>query len=115
GDVTFAFSSPQIRSTNVTLVVQPATAGTSAVKSRAVAGCTPTKLSLTQTGLVNSFAAPAGWPTPLIVRLADDCGDSVLNGQVTATFSNGDPALPMRLTVPENGLYSATWAPGTVN
>ena len=114
GDVTFAFSSALIRTTNITLVVLPAT-GSAASNFRSAVGCAPTKLSLTQTGLVNSFAAPAGWPTPLIVRLADDCGDPVLNGQVVATFSNGDPALTMRLTVPDNGLYSATWAPGGVS
>jgi uncharacterized protein (TIGR03437 family) len=113
GDVTFAFSNTLIRTTNITLVVLPA-AGSAASNSRSAVGCAPAKLSLTQTGLVNSFAAPAGWPTPLIVRLADDCGDPVLNGQVVATFSNGDPALTMRLTVPDNGLYSATWAPGGV-
>jgi uncharacterized protein (TIGR03437 family) len=113
GDVTFAFSSTAIRTANITLVVQPASAGASAAKEKAAAGCTPAKLSLTQTGLVNDFAAPAGWPTPLIVRLADDCGDPVLSGQVVATFSNGDPAMQMRLTVPENGLYSATWSPGS--
>ena len=114
GDVTFAFSSTLIRTTNITLVVLPAI-GSAASKSRSATGCAPAKLSLTQTGLVNSFAAPAGWPTPLIVRLADDCGDPVLNGQVVATFSNGDPALTMRLTVPDSGLYSATWAPGGVS
>ena len=113
GDVTFAFSNTLIRTTNITLVVLPAL-GSSASNSRSATGCTPARLSLTQTGLVNSFAAPAGWPTPLIVRLADDCGDPVLNGQVVVTFSNGDPALTMKLTVPENGLYSATWAPSGV-
>jgi len=115
GDVTFAFSSTLIRTTNITLVIQPASAAAASDKSRSAVGCNPAKLSLTQTGLVNSFAAPAGWPTPLIVRLADDCGDPVLNGQVVATFSNGDPALAMKLTVPEMGLYSATWSPGRVS
>src|SRR5262249_25513625 len=69
----------------------------------------------TQTGLTNSFAAPAGWPSSMVVRLADDCGDPVLNGQVIATFSNGDPALALKLSDPSVGLYSGTWAPSRVS
>jgi hypothetical protein len=95
GEVTFALSTTQIHSTNVTLVVQPASAmpATAIVRAAAVAGCTPAKLALAQTGLANSFTAPAGWPTSLAVILVDDCGSPVANGQVIATFSNGDPAL----------------------
>jgi uncharacterized protein (TIGR03437 family) len=111
GDITVAFSSTLIRSTNVTLVVQPATTAASP-KTRDAAGCTPARLALNQTGLVNSFAAPVGWPSSMVVRLADDCGDPVLNGQVVTTFSNGDPALALKLTDPSAGLYSGTWAPG---
>ena len=112
GDVTVAFPNADIRTTNITMVVpnQGAAAGLSA-KSKAAAGCAASKLSLTQTGLVNSFSAPAGWPETLIVRLADDCGLPVLNAQMVAEFSNGDPALSMKLTNPQVGLYSATWSP----
>ncbi len=114
GEVTFALATTQTESTNVTLVVLPAGATLSpSEKTRAaVAGCTPAKLALVQTGLVNSFAAPAGWPASLAVRLVDDCGSPVPSGQVVATFSNGDPALTMKLTDPNAGLYSATWSPG---
>src|SRR5262249_23646460 len=73
----------------------------------------PSRLSLTQTGLVNSFDAPVGWPETLIVRLADDCGAPVRDAQMVATFSNGDPPLEMLLTNAEVGLYSATWSPRT--
>ena len=64
-----------------------------------------------QTGLVNNFFAPAGWPTPLAILLFDDCGNSVNNGQIVATFSNGDPPLPLALANPSQGLYSGTWSP----
>ena len=115
GDVTVAFAGRDIRTTNITIVVPPRTVPTASSKeSPRLAGCTPSKLSLTQTGLVNSFNSPAGWPAPLIVRLADDCGDPVLDAQMIATFSNGDPALPMKLTNPQVGLYSATWTPARV-
>ncbi len=115
GDITFPISGTSIRTTNATLVVQPATAAPASSKIRAVAGCTPARLALTQTGLTNAFAAPAGWPSSMVVRLADDCGDPVLNGQVVATFSNGDPALALKLTDPGVGLYSGTWAPSKVS
>ena len=116
GEVTFALSTTQIHSTNVTLVVQPASAipASTSLRAAAVLGCTPAKLALVQTGLANSFAAPAGWPTSMAVRLVDDCGSAVPNGQVIATFSNGDPALTMKLTDPNAGVYSATWSPSKV-
>ena len=63
--------------------------------------------------MVNSFIAPAEWPQTLIVRLADDCGLPVLNAQMVASFSNGDPPLAMQLTNPQVGLYSATWSPSS--
>ena len=112
GDVTVALPGSEIRTTNVTMVVPPRTLA-SLSKDRSAAGCQPSALSLTQTGLVNGFSAPAGWPETLIIRLADNCGDPVLNAQVAANFSNGDPALPLKLTNPQVGLYSATWSPST--
>ena len=115
GDVTLSLSSTETRSTTVTAVVQPATVGVASPKAReAVPGCTPAKLALAPTSLSNSFAEPAGWPTALMLQLADDCGSPVLNGQVIATFSNGDPALTMKLTDSSAGTYSATWAPSKV-
>ena len=62
GDVTFAFSSTVIRSTSITVVVQPSTTGTASTKTRGAAGCAPAKLVLAPSGLVNSFATSAGWP-----------------------------------------------------
>jgi uncharacterized protein (TIGR03437 family) len=105
---------------SVTLVVRPA--GTIApfeatandVQSAVVpqaAGCTPSKLALTETGLVNNFAVPAKWPAILTAQLNDDCGAAVTNGSVVASFSNGDPPLSLR---GQNGTYSATWQAGVV-
>jgi uncharacterized protein (TIGR03437 family) len=113
GDVTVAFADRTIRTTNITLVA-PATSTPAAQAKQAIreaAACIPARLSLTQTGLVNSFSSPAGWPNSLIVRLADDCGGPVLNANVVTTFSNNDPPLSMALTNPQVGLYSATWLP----
>jgi uncharacterized protein (TIGR03437 family) len=117
GDVSVSFSSQTIRTANITLVVLQA--GGSAASSSGVsstgkdrgASCAPSQLSLTSTSLVNAFASPAGWPTPLIVRATDDCGNGAANAQVVATFSNGDPPLNLSRTDPTAALFSGTWAP----
>jgi uncharacterized protein (TIGR03437 family) len=111
-------TSGMVVSVDVTLVVRPA--GTiadideipAAVNVQA-AGCTPSKLALTQTGLVNNFSVPAQWPAALIVQLSDDCGAAVTNGSVVASFSNGDPPLSLRGDG-QNGTYSTTWQAGVV-
>ena len=110
GAVNYATSAAAVRAVNVTLIVHAALASHMAVRPEA-ATCTPTLLAPTQTGLVNNFSASASWPTPLQIRLSDDCGNAVLNGQIVATFSNGDPPLPMPLTDSVSGVYSATWTP----
>jgi uncharacterized protein (TIGR03437 family) len=115
GTATYSFSASGVRSVNVTLIVLAAglapsdrTGGQSA-KAQGI--CTPAKLVPTQTGLVSNFAAPAAWPSPLEITLADDCGNAVGGGQVVATFSNGDPPLLFSLADPVAGRYVATWTP----
>jgi len=102
-----------LESVNVTFVVQP-TSSTSAIAQLRpeVSGCTASKLAITESGLVNNFAVPAGWPATLIVQLNDDCGSPVTSGSVTASFSNGDA--PLVLAGDSLGNYSATWQPGDV-
>jgi len=123
GTVSYQFSAAAVRSVNVTLIVLPAgaTAGTTAeISTRltksgespsASAGCSPAQLVPTQTGLVNNFAQPTSWPTPLSISVVNNCGASVGNGQVVATFSNGDPPLALGLVNSGTGLYSGTWTP----
>ncbi len=112
GGVSYSLSATTVRTVNVTLIVASGVgAAASAKASPRDAGCTPSKLVPAQTGLVNSFSQPAGWPTPLQIVLANDCGDTVANGQIVATFSNGDPPLALPLASPGQGLYSGTWAP----
>ncbi len=116
GDVSVSFSNQTIRTANITLVVLEA-GGTAASSSTASSGkdrgasCAPSQLSLTSTSLVNAFASPAGWPTPLTVRATDDCGNGAAGAQVVATFSNGDPPLNLSKTNPAAALFSGTWAP----
>ncbi len=108
GGVSYAFSSAAVRTINVTLIVEAAVAGSS---ERPRATCTPTQLVPTQTGLVNNFAQPTSWPTPLAVLLVNDCGQPVLKGQVVTTFSNGDPPLALNASDASSGIYSGTWTP----
>jgi len=117
GEVDISMSGAVV-SVGVTLVVRPpgTIAGldaTSAAANVQAAGCTPSKLALTQTGLVNNFAVPAQWPAALIVQLNDDCGNAVTNGSVVASFSNGDPPLSLRGDG-QDGTYSTTWQAGAV-
>jgi len=104
-----------VRTVNVTAVVQPSSGSGSAIHADAVtaAACTASKLAITETGLVNNFSVPAGWPATLIAQLNDDCGASVTNGSVIASFSNGDA--PLTLRGDALGNYSATWQPGVVS
>ena len=103
-----------LQAVNVTFVVQPASSSSAvaSLKPRAI-GCAASKLAITETGLADNFAVPEGWPAALIVQLNDDCGSPVANGNVVASFSNGDA--PLNLTGDNLGNYSATWQPGAVN
>jgi hypothetical protein len=113
GNVSYALSSAAVRTVNVTLIVE-AGAGSSDRTSKATT-CAPTQLVPTQTGLVNNFAQPTAWPTPLAVLLVNDCGSPVTNAQVVATFNNGDPPLALVATDTTSGIYSATWTPGNIS
>ena len=113
GSVSYSLAAAAVRTVNVTLVVK-AGAGfllrTGQLDPHA-ATCTPTRIIATQTGLVNNFAAPASWPTPLEIQLSDDCASAVTNGQIVVTFSNGDPPLALGLENSTSGLYAGTWTP----
>jgi uncharacterized protein (TIGR03437 family) len=104
---------------NVTLVVLPAGATGNqpsehpAASPMTTASCTPTQLAMTETGIVNNFSVPAGWPATLIAQLNDNCGNAVSNGSIVASFSTGDAPLPLAGTQTSN-TYSATWQPGAV-
>ncbi len=118
GNVSISMSG-ELQSVNVTFVVLPNPPGNpssrpslEALGPKAATSCNPTKVAITETGLPNNFAIPAGWPATLIVQLNDDCGSPVLDGNVIATFSNGDA--PLALVSDSLGNYSASWQPGAV-
>ncbi len=117
GGVSYAFSAAAVRTVNVTLIVRAGAApsfqisDTAATEPRAVSGCTSSALIPTQTGLVNNFAQPTAWPTALSIKVSDNCGTAVPGGQVVATFSNGDPPLPLKPINDASGIYTGTWTP----
>jgi len=114
GSVSYSLASAAVPTVNVTLVVE-ASGQSSSLRTNMSeaprASCAPTQIVPTQTGLVNNFASPAAWPTPLEIQLTNDCGSPVTNGQIVATFSNGDAPLSLNLENPSSGLYSGTWTP----
>lgn len=115
GGVSYAFEAAAVRTVNVTLIVEPTGPAAGHVLQRSTArdaaSCAPSTLVPAQIGLVNSFAAPASWPTPLAIQLLDDCGNLISKGQVVATFSNGDPPLVLALADASSALYAGTWSP----
>ena len=110
GEITVA-TADSAQTIAVMAVVTDSAQSDVAGKSRA-ATCSPNRMAVGSTGLVNNFAVPAGWPTSLSVEVRDNCGIAVSNATVVARFSNGDP--PMTLDPDDlTGVYSGTWQPGT--
>jgi uncharacterized protein (TIGR03437 family) len=108
-----------VRAVNVTLIVTGedtvSESGNSIGAPRlAESGCTAKSLVATDVGLPFSFTSPASWPVPLRVLLKDSCGNAMADGQITATFSNGDPAVALKLLDAADGTYAATWVPASV-
>jgi len=77
------------------------------------ATCTPQRLQAVQRSLGSNFSTPAGWASPIEVQVVDDCGAPATAATVVASFSNGDPPLPLASL--RNGTYVATWRPGTAS
>jgi uncharacterized protein (TIGR03437 family) len=116
GGISYAFSSAAVRTVNITLVVgTPGMASPSGALLAAQAACSPSKLIVTQTGLVHNFQQPAGWPVGVAVKLITDCGTPLTDAQVVASFSNGDPPIALNTVDNTSGVFAGTWTPGTVS
>lgn len=117
--ITCALAGSAVRSAPVTFVVTAA--ATSSVRASArlaepmavtpQATCSPTAMSIAQTGLVDNFSVPTAWPVPIAVNVLNNCGTAVGSANLVATFSNGDPPLALPLVDATAGLYAATWVP----
>jgi len=114
-DLTLQFSDGQVRRVGMRTIVTTAPAldlapAATSVEARTVSGCTPTQLVPAITTLGQSFGVPAAWPVALDVQVTDDCGNTLNAGDVTASFSNGDPELSL-LPI-QGGTWQSTWQSG---
>lgn len=116
GTLILQFPSDNVtRTVDLVLIVTSTLNAASAAQEISPAAAPPTcqasKLVLVFTQLGNGFSTPASWPTPIEVRIFDDCGGPLTGGTVTAAFSNGDP--PLSLLSSQDGGWFATWVPRT--
>ncbi len=117
GALTLLFGDGSTQTVNILFLVLARTAAATstsaesdALGSQAAAQpCAPQRLHAVHRSLGSNFGSPVGWPSPIEVQVADDCGHAVPNAAVVASFSNGDP--PLTLTSLRNGLYVSTWRP----
>jgi uncharacterized protein (TIGR03437 family) len=102
GNVTFAFSDNSKASVQALLVLSAG--GTNQTRAPV---CTSSRLLPVFTSLGTGFNITAGWPSPVELRIVDDCGTPFTRGSVTATFSNTDPALTLNSL--GDGRWTGTW------
>jgi uncharacterized protein (TIGR03437 family) len=107
--ISLAFSDGSIRSVAIKLVVAGSMTDAGLTSRDATPGCTPTRWEPLFTTLPDTFSAQTGWPTPLVVKVFDDCANPMTSGSLTVSFSNGDA--PMRLNSLNDGRWTGTWTP----
>ncbi len=108
GNIKLAFSDGSSQTVDVLMVVSAAPAAPAHLRG-AAAACTPTKLLPVLTSVASGQTAPVAWPQPVLAQIVDDCGNPINSGNVIASFTNGDPPLPLINVSP--GQWSATWVP----
>lgn len=106
GTVTLTFSDGSTQTVNVLFLIPESTAP---ARRGFAAACAPKKLIAVMRTLGSNFSPPAGWPSPVEAQVIEDCGSPITNATVVASFSSGDPPLP--LVSLGNGIYSGTWRP----
>ena len=70
--------------------------------------CQPASLVPVLTTLPDPFNIPVARPVTLFVKASDNCGTLVTSGRASATFDNGEDALPLN---PVTGGWTAAWTP----
>ncbi|MBZ5603050.1 MAG: hypothetical protein LAO79_12150 [Acidobacteriia bacterium] len=113
-ELTLQFSDGVITRVRIRTIVAPPAATSSARLQPRDATCSPSQLVPVITVLGQSFSVPAAWPVALETTVADDCGNTLGAGSVTASFSNGDPPLSLQLNAAD-GTWSNTWVAGNTS
>jgi uncharacterized protein (TIGR03437 family) len=113
-DLTLQFSDGNVRRVGILTIVTPpasSAAASSGLSARdSTPSCIPTQLVPAIPTLGQSFGVPAAWPVAIEAQVTDDCGNALQAGDVTASFSNGDP--PLSLLSLQNGMWQSTWQSG---
>jgi uncharacterized protein (TIGR03437 family) len=114
--LTLQFSDGTVSRVGLRTIVTPGAAGSNSasVSPHATPSCTPSQLVPVITVLGQSFSVPAAWPVALETTVTDDCGNNLNAGNVTASFSNGDPPLSLQSNGPGAG-WSTTWVSGNTS
>ncbi len=109
GALNVQFSDGSVRAIDILLVLTSGGASPQSLKDdrHSLDGCSPSALLPVFTSLGQDFSVPAGWPVAVQARVLDDCGAPFTSGTVTATFSNGDPAIVLNSL--KDGRYNGTW------
>ena len=114
-ELTFQFSDGNVSRIGLRTIITAAPGATASNSANIVphttSGCAPSQLVPVVTVLGQSFSLPAAWPVALDIVVTDDCGNPVNAGSVVASFSNGDPPLPLQSSG-QSGNWSTTWVSG---
>jgi len=106
GNIALVFSDNSTQSVQLLLVISSG-AAQSAYGAHTATTCAATKLLPLFTSLGSGFALFTGWPSPVEMKVVDDCAAALTAGRVVVTFSNGDP--PLNLTSLGDGRWTGTW------
>ena len=112
GTLTLSFSDGSTRTVTIVFVVTAARRADKRAsrcdRDRRAAAC-PSLLKVVFTELSTGSSVSVGFPGQVTVKVVDDCGAPLVAGNVTTSFSNGDP--PIALTSLKDGTWAATWTP----
>ena len=99
---------PEVLRIPIQLVVVPNGGALASLPAPSQGGlCAPTRLVVVLTALQLDFRLRQGFPTAIEAVIVDDCGTPIVEGDVVAEFSSGDPQLGMQSL--RDGRWGASW------
>jgi uncharacterized protein (TIGR03437 family) len=116
GSITFRFSDAQTRVVNLLFIVAEGAGGAGGAGGLArttlgESACIPMTLLPILTELEVNFTGEVGWPSRIASEIRDNCGNPLTDGWVRATFTNGDPVVPLAQSDTLPGRWGAGWTP----